>query len=441
MKKISACGIIVLSGLAAWAVPVVKNVTFVQSASSRAVTIGYSLSEPAIVTVDVLTNAVDAASGASIGSGNLGFMSGAVNKRVPAGDHEVLWRPDKAWPDRKIDDQSVRVKVTAWALDNPPDVMVVNLVRADAASAYDVTYFTSLENLPGGLLKNTEYRTSKLVMKRVRAPECGTYVMGNLKEAGHRSDECQHTVVLTNDYYLGVFEITQSQYMHIVGAYPGSHFTVQRDMRPAEKVSYTAFRGGTWPASPTATSFVGLVAGRTGYAFDLPSETQFEYACRAGNYEGFWPDGSSIDPTVSNVKDSEEASLSRQARYIINAYFPDGSDDGTDLDEPPGTVPPAEGGTALVGSYEPNAWGFYDMLGNVDEFCLDFYKADTFSEDGRVVDASRADDATKIVVRGACYWDQWYNARSSRRAAISVSSSATKTHGCRLACPIVPVEE
>ena len=423
-----------------FAVPEVSNVTFSQDVMSRRVAISYSLSAPAIVTLDILTNAVDETSGVSIGVENMRYLSGDVNRQVAAGNHAISWEADKAWPGPdgkgfKITDSSVRAKVTAWPLDNPPDVMVVDLIRAGGSSTYDVTYYTSLANLPGGLLANTEYRTSKLVMKRVRAPECGTYVMGNLKETGHRTEEYQHTVILTNDYYLGVFEVTQSQYKNITGSYPSSHFTTQRDMRPAEKITANGWRGQQYPNQPLANYPIGLLASRSGYAFDFPSETQFEYACRAGNYEGFWPDGSAIDLTAVNTAWTSERNLGCLARYGMNGYTRNESTGS--YSEPSASVPPADGGTAEVGSYEPNSWGFYDMLGNVDEICLDFYKAANYADNGSVVPPSGADDSSKIAMRGVCYWDQWYNCRSSRRLGETIST-AQRTHGCRLACPITP---
>ena len=437
MKHAKYLCLAALSSMAAIAVPEVSNVSFVQSGSSRTVTIGYTVSESAIVTIDILTNAVDETSGASIGSENLGWMSGDANKLVAAGSHVVTWQPDKAWPGHKIVDQSVRAKVTAWAIDNPPDIMVVDLVRTNGATSYGVTYYISTNTLPGGLLGNSEYRTSKIVMKRVRAPECGTYVMGNLRETGHRSDEYQHTVWLTNDYYLSVFEVTQAQYMKLTGSYPGSLFTVSRDFRPAEKVTSNGWRGTQYPNVPSVSSPIGLLTSRTDYAFDFPSEAQWEYACRAGNYEGFWPDGSAIDLSVSNTANTEETNLSRQARYIINGYGRDGN--GVPSVSPTASTAPADGGTAEVGSYEPNAWGFYDMLGNVNEFCLDCYKAVNYQDDGHVILPSEGDDSTKVVARGGCYWEHWYNTRSSRRSGVSVTQSQ-QTYGCRLACPITPKE-
>ena len=430
----------ILASASIFAVPEVSNVIFSQDTASRRVTISYTVSAPAIVTLDILTNAVDEASGASIGVENMRYLSGDVNRQVAAGDRAITWEADKAWPGPdgkgfKIADNSVRAKVTAWPLDNPPDVMVVDLIRAGGSQTYDVTYYTSLANLPGGLLANTEYRTSKLVMKRVRAPECGTYVMGNLKETGHRTEEYQHTVILTNDYYLGVFEVTQGQYKNIMGAYPSSHFTTQRDMRPVENVTANGWRGQQYPNQPLANYPISLIASRSGYAFDFPTETQFEYACRAGNYEGFWPDGYAIDMAAVNTAYTEETNLTRQARYYVNAYLPDSN--GTVNVSPIASTPPASGGTAEVGSYVPNAWGFYDMLGNVYELCLDFYKQVTYQDDGSVVEPSAADDSSKIAIRGGCWWDQWYNCRSSRRANQAISTGI-KTVGCRLACPLAP---
>lgn len=118
--------------------------------------------------------------------------------------------------------------------------------------------------------------------------------------------EATHQVTLTNNYYIGVFEVTQSQWDMIqpnrqapsVFANPSD-----RAMRPVENVCYNEIRNndGTsktadtdhdWPERPHGSSFLGLLRNRTGIDdFDLPSESQWEFACRAGNGDTKWGDG------------------------------------------------------------------------------------------------------------------------------------------------------
>ena len=113
-----------LSALSAYAVvPEVSNVSMAQDAA-RLVTITYTLADaPAVVTVDVQTNAtVDGQTvWASIGGANIQQMAGDVWKKVEPGEHTVLWRPDLSWPDHRIPDGGARTVVTAWSLDNQPD--------------------------------------------------------------------------------------------------------------------------------------------------------------------------------------------------------------------------------------------------------------------------------------------------------------------------------
>jgi formylglycine-generating enzyme required for sulfatase activity len=98
---------------------------------------------------------------------------------------------------------------------------------------------------------------------------------------------------------------------------------------------------------------------KTGIDFDLPSEAQWEFAARAGHGSGYWNDGS----VVLNV--SSDSNLNRLGHNVNNNP---GSTSTT------ATLAPSEGGTAIVGSYEPSSWGLYDMHGNVFEWCLDWYQ-------------------------------------------------------------------
>jgi formylglycine-generating enzyme required for sulfatase activity len=119
----------------------------------------------------------------------------------------------------------------------------------------------------------------------------------------------------------------------------------------------------SWPQSDAvfADSFMGRLRNRTGLAgFDLPTDAQWEYACRAGTT------GALYDGTVNITNVYHDARLYALARYRYNGGFI-GGEIGPDRDCT------TANGTAAVGSYAPNAWGLYDMYGNVWEWCLDWY--------------------------------------------------------------------
>ena len=145
-----------------------------QDGVTRRVTVTYDLDEPAIVTMDVLTN------GVSIGDANLHYVSGDCNKLVKEGEGRTLyWNPEKAWPGYKFTTPVVTVKLTAWATNAPPDYMVVDL-----ATSGNVSFYTSEDALPGGLLKNEAYRRTKLVMRKIHQPASGKWTMGVSAELG-----------------------------------------------------------------------------------------------------------------------------------------------------------------------------------------------------------------------------------------------------------------
>ena len=118
--------------------------------------------------------------------------------------------PTVDWQDRVLPANGVRAVVKAWALDDKPDYMVVPLtdLQIDGES-----YYPSVDFLPGGLLENAAYRTSKLVMRKIMAKDV-TWKMGSSNEPGRNSTwEGYYDVTLTNNYYIGVFEVTKAQYV------------------------------------------------------------------------------------------------------------------------------------------------------------------------------------------------------------------------------------
>ena len=451
--KTMLVGVAVLAAAIVHGTPEVSNVTMTQSNSSRLVTITYNLSEDAVVTLEVMTNATpNAATGwSSIGGVAVCNAQGAVWRKVTsadadgAGKYTITWRPDQSWTDEsgkgfKIAAGCAKAVVTAWALDNTPDYMVVDI--SAAAQPNTQKYYPAVDFLPGSVLgqkgaitNNPAYKTSMLVMRKIMAKDV-IWTMGSTPletqriSSDHREDT--HQVSLTNNYYIGVFEITQNSW-NLVGEFSSvqsGYFTVDRAFRPMENVCFNEIRNGryttaaasdskNWPEPPYETSWLGRLRTRTGLNFDLPSEAQWEFAARAGHGDTQWGDGTAILNTDSDLN------LARIGRYAKSGGYINGTT------APTGTCPEADGGTAFVGSYAPNDWGLYDMNGNVGEFCLDFFQADISSLAGAV---NTVVGSGSHVVRGGDYrCDKAKDCRPAGRGS-SASNERGNNKGVRVVC-------
>ena len=156
----------------------------------------------------------------------------------------------------------------------------------------------------------------------------GKYLMGS------RDERCdwefpEHEVILPN-FFMSKYPVTQEQYKAITGANPSMF---KGDQLPVENVSWN-----------NAVSFCEELAIKTGKSYTLPSETQWEYACRAGTGTAFYF-GDSINSDLVNYNGNYSYGLVHKQNFRQK------------------TVP--------VGSLMPNAYGLYDMHGNVYEWCLD----------------------------------------------------------------------
>jgi len=270
---------------------------------------------------------------------------------------------------------------------------------------------------PGGW--TDEYKTTKLVLRRIPA---GTFTMGSpTNELGREADEAEHPVTLTKDFYIGVFEVTQKQWKQVMGDWVGSYHGTnpRRDIYPMHLISYYQIRekfetpaesadnrpvpsddpAVDWPANSVVNedSFMGKLRAKTGLtSLDLPTEAQWEYACRAGTTTAL---NSGKDVTAAvNCPNMAEV-----GRYYYNVTGPKGYD--------PEKWYYGQGnlfkgytqytykfvGTIVVGSYPPNTWGLYDMHGNVWEWCLDWY-AETYP--GAVTDPKGPATGKSRVLRG-----------------------------------------
>ena len=259
-----------------------------------------------------------------------GYLSGDGEEGTVYGNgsHKIYWAPGEAFDN--IYSDSMRIKVTGEVVPPPPKTfMTIDL--SDGSVSYSPEPPASWTD---------EYKTTKLALKRI---EAGTFLMGSPADFSMRGDTdlYQHEVTLTKPYYIGVFEITQAQYELITGTNPSQ---TKGATRPLEGVNFNTITG--------ANGFFQLLNAKTGLTFGLPTEAQWEMACRAGT-ETSLNNGTDIQ---TNDWDPNLAKLGR--------YTGDFNDNMPTQDY--------NGCHTVVGSYLPNAWGLYDMHGNVYEWCLDW---------------------------------------------------------------------
>lgn len=285
-----------------------------------------------------------------------------------------------------------------FAADRPTH-LVVDLSGGPEAETWPVSY---LDAVPDGGWTD-EYKTTKLVLRRISG---GTFTMGSpTNELGRRTNELQRAVTLTREYYVGVFEVTQKQWERVMGNWPSYFINPSyRDSRPVEMVRYNDIRGtgaGTnWPTDGNVdtNSFMGGLRAKTGLAFDLPTEAQWEYACRAGTTNAL-NSGKELT-TTTNCLNMDVA-----GRYWYNGGL------GYTV------LCTASNGSATVASYQPSAWGLYDTHGNVMEWCLDWYEGSTAG----ALDPLGPSTGSNRVVRGGGWGYEAYVCRSAFRGGYAPS--------------------
>lgn len=186
-----------------------------------------------------------------------------------------------------------------------------------------------------------EYKTTKIVLKLVKG---GEFTMGNGEKPGICEVNPPHKVRLSNDFYIGIFPVTKRQYELVTGqAVVEEGLDDISAVCPMTSISYNDIRGAVggfnWPKGDDVDfmSFLSCLRARSGIGnINIPTAAQWEYACKAG------------DDTSRSLNDEE---------IVQNAWTEESS----------------EGKSHPVGLHTPNAWGLYDMLGNVWEWCLDWY--------------------------------------------------------------------
>ena len=415
----------------AMAAPVVSGVDYRQDAVTKIVKVTYLLSgDSGVPLLDIRTN------GVSIGWSNLRGAYGDVHKMVHAGSvrKTIYWNPAKHCPDLSLS-SGVTAVVRVWPKDNPPDIMVVNCEKQYAGRDNAVEYFVSEEQLPEGTLNCPVYKTGKIVFWKIPAAGIVWRMGSPSSEKGHNVYETQRRVRLMSNYYLSVFEVTQAQYKRFTGENP-SNFKTDGAMRPVENISWDNIRGtgAVWPGesrsiaydSVVSTSFLGKlrVHAGNGLKFDLPTEAQWEFACRAGSGAAF-PDGTSL----STGSEDSWPFMETHARYKNNSVA-----DATDSNNTLST----NVATAAVGTYLPNRWGLYDMHGNLFEWTLDHY-AEYETVDGVLDDpcgaATDSSNTNKRTTRGGSYLLKPTYSRCANRYE-GTQTQGSRHFGFRICLPL-----
>ena len=209
--------------------------------------------------------------------------------------------------------------------------------------------------------------------------EPGTFMMGSpVTEVGRFDDELLHPVTISKGFWLGKYEVTQAQWESVMGSH-GSKF--KGPSNPVDSVSWE-----------DCQMFIRRANATLGGAARFPTEAEWEYACRAG----------------SKTPISGSGSLGDMAWYDKNS----------------------DSRTHKVGQNKPNAWGFYDMHGNVLEWCADWFGK---SDGQAIVDPKGPASGSFRVLRGGCWFFYERDCRSAYRLK-RAPGIRNCIYGFRLAC-------
>jgi sulfatase modifying factor 1 len=258
-----------------------------------------------------------------------------------------------------------------------------------------IVLFTLYTFSPSPSLAFEKVFKNSLGMEFVLIP-AGKFLMGSPPNEPHRDrDEVQHEVTIARPFYIQTTEVTLKQWRTLMGAgFFGEH--AGPDAIPVTKVSWN-----------DATNFIAKLNELKQGSYRLPTEAEWEYACRAGSTTAYsW--GNSI-----NCSDAMYGNNTMKEPECIDYV----KSRGLPVDGPA----PSE-------SYRPNAWGLYDMSGNVWEWCQDAYGK---YPSGPVVDPVGPQSGTDRVRRGGSWFKYGYYCRCANRNYADVNDRYTTT-GFRL---------
>ena len=332
-----------------------------------------SIASLKVMVIDTLANTTNVAT----------QLSGDAS--LSAGTHNIVWDMDAEGLSFKSSNVVFMVVCEMAA----PTYYVIDLSGGANATSYPIEY---LDSPPSEGFRKNIYKSTKLVLRKI---EAGTFNMGGSK-----------LTTLSRPFYCGIFEVTLRQWEQVMNS--GMPTDGSRGISPMY-ASYNTIRGSSngagWPASSAVDgdSFLGKLQARTGVNFDLPTEAQWEYACRAGT------------TTIYSYGDGADENY---MWYLDNS--------GSQTSPWP------------VGDKQPNAWGLYDMHGNMWEWCLDWYASSLAGG----TDPQGSPSGSARVLRGG-YWRSYAtNCTSSYRYSALPSASGGSYHsiGFRL-CRTMSTDE
>ena len=373
MKKTTALVFASAVFAASAAVPVIDSSSVsVKQGGGKTVVIEYTMNpategdtEPAIVTVDILTNAVGETA-ASVGGEHLWTLTGDVNRVVcHTADfkHKILWYPHReGMGEWTLPAAQVTARVTLWSTNAPPAYWVVDIDGINDRS--NDRYYPDAAQVPGTVTNDT-YKIDKFVFRHVPASGV-TWRQGASKDdcSSATDKETRRYVTFSYDWYMGIYPVTRAQHAKMVGN-GFSSYTGFGSTGPTE-ADFTSILPLT--GTPVKFQFNGIDNAKDGFptngrfrvltqdyylkrfrnyakiAVDLPTQAEYEYTCRAGS-TNLWVCG---DGDIGDY-----AWYSGNAEEMIHG----------------------------VGLKLPNDWGFYDIQGNVWEFCLDRHDSNARTSD------------------------------------------------------------
>ena len=275
--------------------------------------------------------------------------------------------------------------------------------------------------VPGGV-QDTMYKTDYLLLRKI--PAAGV-VWRRVTGESDKTQVKAHKVMLTKDYYIGVYEMTVGQHGAIGGS-PGT------SRYPQGCVTWNGLGGASdsypWPDANananhtvSSTSTIGKLRTRSGIdSFDLPTEAQWEYACRAGC--GGW-----------SYNDTSYPQYVSSAKGLLQAvgWFNDNWSSGGTRD--------SNSHRHVVGEKPANAWGLYDTLGNVREWTLNWSGSYPTPSDPNEIFVDPIGPATgsNKIMRGGGAWDglDWIGWISQRQSGTCTATDVT--WGYRVVCDAV----
>jgi formylglycine-generating enzyme required for sulfatase activity len=225
-----------------------------------------------------------------------------------------------------------------------------------------------------GIPKDLKLKIDANVSLKLVLIPAGKFSMGSPATEKERADgETQHEVTIRAAFYMGVYHVTQEQYQRVMGKNP-SYF--KGAANPVDKASWEE-----------AMEFCKALSKKTGRTVALPTEAQWEYACRAGTATPF-----STGETIST----------EQANYNGAEIYGDGNY-GESQDK-----------TTPVGGFKPNAFGLYDMHGNAWQWCADWYDENYYAS-SPPADPEGPKTGESHVLRGGSWFDGPGLCRSASR--------------------------